>query len=346
MSNQGRSLDDLPLAAYSTGVVADEPDEETVAEPSHLSQQEAIVLAMGAEPPPSTEPAPAAPRGGGPGLPRLSVPRPSLPRPSLPRLPRFGGRTRAAAVAESPFSVAAPALAMPVARYPTSTPAPAPASPAIPGRARGVDLGNLGARLRNPRTAVRDPRVLFGGMVAIGVVLLGISFLGGEPGRRGRARCQRQPGARGRRLPTTPGPASIQVTGDFEAAFDLTGTAAVGKPADGQLLATWDDGAGTSVTLTGRVGSVTRTTTSALTLAITVMRNGAPVTFTSEAGECTIGMAEKMFNVTGASSARRSGATAAGTRSSSRAPTRPSGPVAAPRTGYLPSDDGREQPGT
>ena len=298
MSNQGRSLDDLPLAAYSTGVVADEPDEETVAEPSHLSQQEAIVLAMGAEPPPSTEPAPAAPRGGGPGLPRLSVPRPSLPRPSLPRLPRFGGRTRAAAVAESPFSVAAPALAMPVARYPTSTPAPAPASPAIPGRARGGDLGNLGARLRNPRTAVRDPRVLFGGMVAIGVVLLGISFLGGNPagGAGPAASASPGPGAAG---PTTPGPGSIQVTGDFEAAFDLTGTAAVGKPADGQLLATWDDGAGTSVPLPGRVGSVTRTTTSALTLAITVMRNGAPVTFTSEAGECTIGMAEKMFNVTG-----------------------------------------------
>ena len=86
MSNQGRSLDDLPLAAYSTGVVADEPDEETVAEPAHLSQQEAIVLAMGAEPPPSTEPTPVAPIGGGRVLPRLSLPRPSVPR-LVTRLP-------------------------------------------------------------------------------------------------------------------------------------------------------------------------------------------------------------------------------------------------------------------
>lgn len=292
MSNQGRSLDDLPLAAYSTGVVDDEPDEETVAEPSHLSQQEAIVLAMGAEPPPSTEPGPAAARGGARALPRMS-----MPRPSLPRLPRFGGRARAAA--ESPFSVASPALAMPVAQYPTSPPVAPPMSPARPGGSRRVDLTGLGTTLRNPRAAARDPRVLFGGVIAVGVVLLGVSLLGGGNLAGGAGATASASPAPGAVVATTPGPGSIQVSGDFDAAFDLTGSAAVGKPADGQLLATWADGAGTSVTLTGRIGSVTRTTTSELTLAVTVMRNGVPVTFTSEAGECTIGMAEKMFNVAG-----------------------------------------------
>ena len=208
MSKQGRSLDDLPLAAYSTGVVEDEPDEEVAAEPSHLSQQEAIALAMGVEPPASAEPGPAAARGGA-RSPRRSLPRPSLPKPSLPRMPRMG-RGRAAAVAESPFGVASSALAMPVPQYqmPTSSSPAVPAAPAIPGRSRRPGLGGIGASLRNPRTAVRDPRVLFGGMIAVGVVLLGVSLLGGgnpaagpgltparasRPGPGRRARPARQP---------------------------------------------------------------------------------------------------------------------------------------------------------
>jgi hypothetical protein len=299
MSNPGRSLDDLPLAAYSTGVVEDELDEETIAEPPHLSQQEAIALAMGVEPPASTEPAPAAPRGGGRATPRVS-----LPRPSLSRLPRFGGRTRAAA-AESPFSVAtpvgvaSPALAMPVAQYPTSTPTSKPASPAIPRRSPRLDLGGLGATLRNPRRAVRDPRVLFGGMIGIGVVLLGISFLGGGNlggGAGPEASASLAPGA----VPvTTPGAATIQLAGDMEGAFSLTGTTGFGRPADGQLASRWTDASGSVLALSGRVGSGTRTSTPELVLAVTVVVRGATLTFTSEAGECTIGMAEKMFDVTG-----------------------------------------------
>ena len=43
----------------------------------------------------------------------------------------------------------------------------------------------------------------------------------------------------------------------------------------------------------------TRTTTADLILTVTVVARGAPATFTSEAGECTVGMAEKLLNVTG-----------------------------------------------
>jgi len=312
MTYQGRSPDDLPLAAYSTGIVEDEPEDETSAEPAHMSQQEAVALAMGIAPAEAPPPESTA-ASDVPGRSRLSLPRPSLPRPSLPRLPRFRGRARAMP-AEAPFNITAqPAGASGYAPA-ASAYAPAPFSmqaaqapaarplggalPGTPGRTRGLDLGDLGARLRNPRTAVRDPRVLFGGMIAIGVVVLGVSMLGGGASSGGGlpgASASAAPGAGG---PAEPGPATIQVAGDFEATFSLIGAAAYGKPADGNLAATWEDGAGSSVTLTGRVGG-TRTTTPDLTLAITVMRNGTPVTFSSEAGECTIGMAEKLFNVTG-----------------------------------------------
>jgi hypothetical protein len=311
MSFQGRSPDDLPLAAYSNGVVEDEPDEEIVDEPSHpLSQQEAIALAMGIEAPAKPEPAakpapePAAARGGS-GRPRRSLPRPSLPRLALPAMPRLGFRGRTAAVADSPFHLEPPTMSMSVAHVPAVTPAAMPAaapvavprSTGVPGRTWRLDLGGLGTRLRDPRTAVREPRVLFGGLIAIGVVLLGVSLLGGGaaggPGPGASASA-----APGLGVPAGPGPATVQVTGGVEGSFTLTGTAGFGKPTDGQLASTWADSTGTVLSLTGSVGR-TRTTSGDLVLSVTVMVNRNPVLFLSEDGECTVGMAETMSNVTG-----------------------------------------------
>ena len=215
MSFQGRSPDDLPLAAYSTGAVDDEPDEEIVDEPSHpLSQQEAIALAMGIEAPsnpaPDLEPEPSAPRPGR-GRPRLSLPRLALPRPSMPAMPRLGVRGRTAAVADSPFHLEPPSRSMSVAQVraalpaampaamPTALPAATPGSTGVPGRPWRLDLGDLGTKLRNPRTAVRDPRVLFGGLIAIGVVLLGASLLGGGTAGGPGPLTQRERRARDRR---------------------------------------------------------------------------------------------------------------------------------------------------
>src|SRR5215213_28895 len=109
MSYKGRSLDDLPLAAYSTGAVAEEPEEEVVPETPLLSQQDAVALAMGLEPTPTTDAGEQGdePRGrrGRPSLPRFSLPKPSFPKPSLPGLPRLSGGGAGAAVvaAESPL---------------------------------------------------------------------------------------------------------------------------------------------------------------------------------------------------------------------------------------------------
>ena len=317
MSFQGRSPDDLPLAAYSTGIVDDEPEEE-IAEPAHpLSQQEAVALAMGIEPPskgfeppakPEAEPV-AAPRANARprlSLPRLSLPRPSLPRPAMPGMPRLAVRGRAAAVAESPFHLEPPAMSMTVAQVraemaaatPTAMPAATSRAARAPGRTWGRDLGDLGTRLRDPRTAVRDPRVLIGGMIAIGVVLLGFSLLfGGNTGGAGPdASASAAPGIG---VPAGPGPATVQVEGRVDGSFTLTGTAGFGKPTDGLLASTWADGAGTELSLSGRLGSGTRATSGDLILSVTIIVDGAPVPFQSEDGECFVGMAEKMANVTG-----------------------------------------------
>lgn len=308
MSYQGRSLDDLPLAAYSRGTVEPEPEEDVVAEPPHLSQQDAVAMAMGMEPAPKqeVEPAPdaAAADAGrrGPSLPRFSMPRFSLPRLALPK-PRMAVRGGQAAAVESPFQ-AAPQQAMSVAHVPAP-----PAAARVPAAAqagattrRGASLGDLsgiGASLRNPRTAVRDPKVLFGGMIAIGVVVVGLSLLGGASGGIGgpgaSASAPAGAGATG-----APGAATVLVSGREETLFTLTGTAGFGRPSGPDLASTWSDAvSGATLSLTGRVGSVTRTTNADLVLTVIVPIGGVPVTFVSQAGECTIGMAEKVFSVTG-----------------------------------------------
>jgi hypothetical protein len=321
MTFHGRSPDDLPLAAYSNGTVADEPAEEIDAEPAHpLSQQEAVALAMGIEAPPrpdpenaEAEPA-AARRGSGRPRPRLSLPRPSLPRLSVPAMPRLAFRSRAAAVADSPFHLEPPSTAMSVAQVraalpaavpapmraavPAAMPAATPRASGVPGRTWGLDLGDLGTTLRNPRAAVRDPRVLFGGVIAIGVVLLGGSLLGGgnAPGPGPDASASAAPGIG---VPAGPGPATVVVAGRIEGTFNLMGSAGFGKPTDGQLASTWADSEGRGLSVTGRVGSGMRTTSDDLVLSVTVLLDGTAVTFVSKDAECFVNMAEKMANVVG-----------------------------------------------
>ena len=81
MTYQGRSRDDLPLAAYSTGAVADEPEDEVVPDTSPLSQQDAVALAMGIQAPATEDPAPAD-EAAEPAEAAEPRPRRSLPRPS------------------------------------------------------------------------------------------------------------------------------------------------------------------------------------------------------------------------------------------------------------------------
>jgi hypothetical protein len=314
----------MPLAAYSTGMT-DEREDEAVPEAPRLSQQDAMALIMGAAPV-EDEAAKAKP-----GRKRPKLGRPSLPRPSLPRLPGVrAGRSDATpepAMASGPAYAAAPAFA-PAAAMPAAHPAPPPATPAArpgmtrdpgpgraaanaglaaqpaaaaPGRLGGLRLDDLSAMLRDPRKAARDPRILAGGVVAVGVVLLGLSLLGGGgnpaggPGAGASASAPAGAGA----ASAAPGVATLQLTGKVEGTYTLAGSAGFGRPGNGQLASTWADATGTTLALTGRTASGTRTTAAELVLVVTVLVNGAPVTFTSDEGDCTIGMAEKVFTVQG-----------------------------------------------
>jgi hypothetical protein len=351
MTYKGRSLDDMPLAAYSTGVAPDEADDEELPEPPHLSQQDAVALAMGMEPA-TAPPDPTAHES----LPReRSMPRPSFPRPSLPRfsLPRISLRARrpepepsgalAAAMAgfghaplaptppskaprttrapapmpapgttPAPMAASLPTVTPMAASLPTSAPMPSAAGeasagainvPRSPGGARrawpALDLKDLGTTLRNPRAAARDRRVLAVGIVGVGLMVLGASvLLGGGPGGFGAADASpTAPGAAAATAP--PGAATVTLTGSTSGTYELAGTAGSGRPTGDLLDAAWTDAAGSSLALAGRAGSGTRTTSGELVLTWTVMVDARPVTFTSDAGECTVGMAVKPTSVTG-----------------------------------------------
>jgi hypothetical protein len=111
MTYQGRSLDDLPLAAYSTGVKPNEDEEPPKEEAPHLSQQEVLAQAMGIAPP-SAEATPAA--AAAPARKRRSLGVPKLPRPRLPK-PQLAlpGRSAAATDDDGPRMTPAPARSAP-----------------------------------------------------------------------------------------------------------------------------------------------------------------------------------------------------------------------------------------
>jgi hypothetical protein len=246
MQSQGRSADDLPLAAYSTGV---DPDTEPELDPSTtMSDHHAPIAA--ATPAPATR----------------------LDRPADEDLPG------------DPFGQAAP----------PHDPGTAPPPPAF----REV--------LRNPRGNARDPRLLLSGVIAIGVVLLAVSLLGGGAGT-GQGTALASPTAPSGPLITAapPGNASVAFTGAVTGTFDLTGVTGTGLPSGTSMDSSWGDPVGDALALGGPVSAGTRTTDAGLVLSWTVMIKGKSVTFTSSAGECVIGMAVKPTTVSGSFTCHR-----------------------------------------
>jgi hypothetical protein len=70
------------------------------------------------------------------------------------------------------------------------------------------------------------------------------------------------------------------------------------------LAATWTGTGRETLALEGAPDRGTRTTNEALVLRFTVTVKQKPVTFTSDAGECTIGMAMNPTNVSGSFTCR------------------------------------------
>jgi hypothetical protein len=232
MTSGGRSLDDLPLAAYSTGT---EPDARfDVAEPER--------------------PAPAAP----------AADRPAAAPPFAPF---------AKAEPEQPHAVDGD-VDVDVAR-------PARRLPALP------------EWLANPRAHTRDPRLMLTGAIGAGVVLLAASLVLGGGGPLGAVAADASPSAG--TLVATPAPptgsASVEVTGKLAATYALAGLVGLDPATPSRMAASWGDVSGATLSIGGPVSAGTRWTDAGFVLTWTAMVDGAPVTFTSKAHECTVGMA-------------------------------------------------------
>lgn len=154
--------------------------------------------------------------------------------------------------------------------------------------------------LAKPREHIRDPRLLLTGLIGVGVVLLVGSLLFGGSGLGGPATADASATAPTVFTPTVePGNASVVVTGKVAATYELTGATGSGPAQAAHLDATWADTAGAQLGLAGPASAGTRQTAPDFVLSWTVLVSGAPVTFTSDDGECTVGMAVQPKTVTG-----------------------------------------------
>lgn len=215
MPFKGRSVDDLPLAAYSTGVD------------------------------PETEP--------------LSVREPLVPP----------GTVAGAAHSVSMGDVGG---ALPV-------------SDDEPSAARGaIGLG------RARTFAKRNPRLAAGGLF-VAMILVGLVLLGGGGPSQSAAGALASPTFPPIAVVTAPsGDATLALTGTMQGTWTLAGGASGAAKAH-SFTASWTDAASNTVSLDATVDRGTRTTDATLVLRFSVVAaDGTVRTFTSKAGECTIGM--------------------------------------------------------
>jgi hypothetical protein len=164
--------------------------------------------------------------------------------------------------------------------------APTPATP------KAGPAGAAGGRRRGlPRLALRDPRVLAGGVIVVGLGLLAFSLLGGGGPATGSTGPKGTQDA-GAVAPTAaPGNASVELTDAMPGIHALTGASGAGAALSGQINATWTDPTGDSLGISGPASQGTRTTDPSFVLSWTMLIDNQSVTFTSRASECTIGMA-------------------------------------------------------
>jgi hypothetical protein len=101
------------------------------------------------------------------------------------------------------------------------------------------------------------------------------------------------------------GDVSMTLSGVATGTFALGGLAGGQQVRGGSVALAWGDAQQTTLSIAGPLDRGTRTTDEHLVLTITAAVAGQPVTFTSRAGECTIGMAEVGTTVQGSFTCRK-----------------------------------------
>lgn len=209
-------------------------------------------------------------------------------------------------------SVAAPA-ARPAARQPAQPVQPAgplaPAEAAIPAAVPADGLADGGPSvpviLRRAGTFARGNPRLVAGAGFVAVIVIGLLLLGGGTPAPDAAGAVASPSAPAI-VPVVadPGSATLVLKGSVAGTYTFAGTAS--QPVAGSsVTATWTDTASNLLTLDGPVDRGTRLTDAGLVLTWVLTVDGSPVTFTSKAGECTIGMASTAKAVTGSFACRK-----------------------------------------
>jgi hypothetical protein len=173
-----------------------------------------------------------------------------------------------------------------------------------PGEQAGMPLSaalaDLGLQLV---TLLRTSR-LAAGVAFGGVILVGLALLAGGGPKPGAASVEASPSLAPVAAATRePGNATLVLTGKVNATVAFAGISGAGAP-DAPLAATWTDSGPQTLGIAGAPERGTRYTDESLVLSFTVTVKKKPVTFTSNAGECTIGMAVNPTNVFGTFSCR------------------------------------------
>jgi hypothetical protein len=136
-------------------------------------------------------------------------------------------------------------------------------------------------------------------VIAIGLGLLGFSLLGGGGPRSGATGTNPSQDPAALAATPPPGHASVELTHAMPGIHALTGATGAGRAVNSQLNATWTGTAGESLGISGLASQGTRTTDASFVLSWTMLIDNQPVTFTSRASECTIGMAVGVKAVSG-----------------------------------------------
>jgi hypothetical protein len=182
----------------------------------------------------------------------------------------------------------------------------APAAIAAPGAAAVADLPvPEDEPSHGPSPVARLVRVFRTSRVAAGagfavVIIVGLVLLssGGASPAATATTPSKAPSAAPTIAPPS-GDATLTVSGVAAGSFTLTGLAGGQQVTGTSVSLGWGDGQQTTLSIAGPLDRGTRATDAGLVLTIGVLVNGQPVTFTSKAGECTIGMAELGTQVQG-----------------------------------------------